>query len=160
MERWNPYVTELMLFPNSNTLLCQAKELCWPRGQGPPLSLAGRARELRADMKLLASEGGEKVWVATSAKEQGEETVGPRQCRLRAVLQLQGAIVKEALPMQGGGWGEGYCGGRGRRRMAGGGWKHGGSQGSISAVNFSSYCPCVSTLGSWEEPVPGGLRSR
>lgn len=124
MERWNPYVTELMLFPNSNTLLCQAKELCWPRGQGPPLSLAGRARELRADVKLLASEGGEKVWVATSAKERGEETVGPRQCRLRAVLQLQGAIVKEALPRQGGGRGEGHSGGW---RIAGARWKHGGS---------------------------------
>lgn len=102
MERWNPYVPELMLFPNSNTSLCQAKELCWPRGQGPPLSLAGRARELRADAKLLASEGGKKVWVATSAKRRGEETVGPRQCRLRAGLQLQGAIVREASAW----WGE------------------------------------------------------
>lgn len=71
-------MTELMLFPNSNTLLCQAKELCWPRGQGPPLSLAGRARELRADTKLLASEGGKKVWVVTSAKQQGEEKRGER----------------------------------------------------------------------------------
>lgn len=156
MERWNPYVTELMLFPNSNTLLCQAKELCWPRGQGPPLSWAGRARELRADAKLLASEGGKKVWVATSAKERGEETVGPRQCRLRAVLQLQGAIVKEALLRQGGGQGEGHGGGR---RMAAGGWKHGGSQGSISGVNFSGYYPSVPTLGNREKPAPGGMRS-
>lgn len=149
-------MTELMLFPNSNTLLCQAKELCWPRGQGPPLSLAGRVRELRADVKLLASEGGKKVWVATSAKEQGEEMVGPRQCRLRAVLQLQGAIVKEALPRQGGGRGEGH---RGGRRMAGGGWKHGGSHSFISGVNFSRYYLHVPTPGSWKEPAPGGLRS-
>lgn len=156
MERWNPYVTELMLFPNSNTSLCQAKELCWPRGQGPPLSLAGRARELRADAKLLASEGGKKVWVATSAKERGEEMVGPRQCRLRAVLQLQGAIVKEALPRRGGGRGEGH---HGRWRMAGGGWKHGGSQGSISGLDFSGYYPRVPTLGGWEQPAPGGLKS-
>lgn len=82
MERWNPYVTELMLFPNSNTLLCQAKELCWPRGQGPPLSLAGRAQELRADMKLLASEGGKKVWVVTSAKQQGAEKGGAQTVQL------------------------------------------------------------------------------
>lgn len=156
MARWNPYVTELMLFPNSNTLLCQAKELCWPRGQGPPLSLAGRAQELRADMKLLASEGGEKVWVVTSAKEQGEEMVGPRQCRLRAVLQLQGAVVKEALPRWGGRWGEGHGGGW---RMAGGGWKNGGSHVSVSKVNFSSYYLHVPTLSSWEEPAPGGLKS-
>lgn len=156
MARWNPYVPELMLFPNSNTSLCQAKELCWPSGQGPPLSLAGRARELRADVKLLASEGGEKVWVVTSAKERGEETVGPRQRGLRAVLQLQGAIVKEDLPTRGGGRGEGH---RGGRRMRGGGWKHGGSQGSVSGFNFSSSRPHVSTLGDWEEPDPGGLRS-
>lgn len=156
MARWNPYVPELMLFPNSNTLLCQAKELCWPPGQGPPLSLAGRARELRADMKLLASEGGEKVWVVTSAKELGEEMVGPRQCGLRAVLQLQGAIVKEDLPTRGGGRGEGHHGGW---RMRGGGWKYGGSQGSISGFNFSSYHPHVSTLGDREEPAPGVLRS-
>lgn len=43
-----------------------------------------------------------KVWVATSAKRRGEETVGPRQCRLRAVLLLQGAIVREASAC----WGE------------------------------------------------------
>lgn len=129
MERWNPYVTELMLFPNSNTSLCQAKELCWPRGQGPPLSLAGRARELRADAKLLASEGGKKVWVATSAKERGEEMVGPRQCRLRAVLQLQGAIVKEALPRRGGEDGE-------RGIMDDGGWQ--GEDGNMVAARAPS----------------------
>lgn len=89
MERWNPYVSELMLFPKNNTSVCQAKELCWPQGQGPPLSLAGRAWELHADVKLLASEGAEKVWVLPRAKERGEEAAGPRQRGLRAVLSYK-----------------------------------------------------------------------
>lgn len=69
VERWNPYVSELMLFHNNNTSLCQAKELCWPQGQEPPLSLAGRAQELHADVKLLALEGAEEDWVLPCAKE-------------------------------------------------------------------------------------------
>lgn len=154
MARWNPYVTELMLFPNSITSLCQAKELCWPRGQGPPLSLAGRAQELRADMKLLASEGGEKVWVVTSAKEQGEEMVGPRQRRHRAVLQLQSAIVKEALPSWRGEDGE-------RGTVEDGGWQ--GEDGNMVAAKCPSpklispaiTCMCPLSVAGKSQPQEG-----
>lgn len=148
-------MTELMLFPNSNTSLCQAKELCWPRGQGPPLSLAGRARELRADAKLLASEGGKKVWVVTSAKQRGEETVGPRQCRLRAVLQLQGAIVREASPRWGGD-GE-------RGTVQDGGWQ--GEDGnmvtatapSLEAISLTAthVRPCTHPRRLGDQPLEG-----
>lgn len=140
MERWNPYVSELMLFPNNNTSLCQAKELCWPQGQGPPLSLAGRAGELHADMKLLASEGAEKVWVLPVPRSEGRKRRGPDS--VGSELSSATRCHCEGGPAEAGEH-------RGGRRMAGAGWKHGGNQGSISGVDFSGCYPCVPSLSNW-----------
>lgn len=87
-----------MLFPNNNTALCQAKELCWPQGQGPPLSPAGRARELHADAKLLAWEGAEEVFGCQGA---GGGSGGAQTEQAPSSPQPQGAIVREHGQRQG-----------------------------------------------------------